>query len=146
MFQLAKLTLTWPCSRRNMMLIPSVVSLFLSCRSVYQLAHNRLCLMDALFFFFFLQFSLIKIWFMTKLLSSLRHQSSSHSSSHWGRWPTCPCPAFRPGVRSGFLTWLQEILFISCPWRSLEPCSSSWRWEFFYPTSEQHLCPIFFGK
>lgn len=79
---------------------------------------------------------------MTKLLSSLRRRSSSRSSSHWGRWPTCRCPAFRPGARSGFLTWRQQILFISCPWLSLGPCSSSWRWEFFYPTSEQHLCLI----
>lgn len=69
---------------------------------------------------------------MTKLLWSLRRRSSSRSSSHWGRWPTCRCPAFRPGARSGFLIWRQRILFISCPLLSLEPCSSSWRWKFFY--------------
>lgn len=52
MFQLAKLTLTWPCSRRNMTLIPSAVSWFLLCRSVYQLAYNQVCLMDAPFYSF----------------------------------------------------------------------------------------------
>lgn len=56
-----------------------------------------------------------------------RHQSSSLSSLHWGRWLTCPCPAYRPEACFGFPTWQRRILSTFCPWLSLEPCSSSWR-------------------
>lgn len=68
------------------------------------------------------------------LFTPLRHQSSSPSSSRWGRWPICRCPACRQEACSGLQTWQQQILSIFCLWPSLEPCSSSWRWAAFHWT------------
>lgn len=65
---------------------------------------------------------------LTHLPTTLRHPSSSPSSSPWERWPICPCPACRQEACCGLQTWRHQILFIFCLWPSLERCFSSWRW------------------